>query len=92
MTHIGPKMEKVVVLVRGNPGCSKLWIADQVGPHGSTYYGYRTVNRAIRRGLIHARRLPSGRYELYASPDIGSERYITGEIIGLAFSALKGHQ
>lgn len=61
---IGPKMQQVIEYVRANPGCPKIDAAREVGPNGSLYYGYRTVNRAIARGLIQAKRRPDGRYEL----------------------------
>ncbi len=51
--------------VRENPGCAILPVARRVGPHGSTRYGYSTVHRAIRAGLIRAERR-SGRYVLTA--------------------------
>jgi len=66
-TRIGPRMNEVLEHVKANPGCTKLSAALAVAPHGSTMYGYRTVDRAIRAGLIVAKR-PSvyGKYALYA--------------------------
>jgi len=60
----GPRMQLVADYVSRHPGCAKLPAARYVGPHGSVQYGYRTVDRAIASGLIRARRLPSGRYQL----------------------------
>ena len=48
------KMLQAVEFVRNHPDCPKLWVARAVGPNGSTLYGYRTVNRAIKRNLIKA--------------------------------------
>lgn len=66
MTRIGPKMQDAVLFVRDNPGCAILPVAEYVGPNGSRKYGYETVHRAIRAGLIEAVKLPSGRYSLTA--------------------------
>lgn len=63
--RIGPKMGIAVDYVRNNPGCAILPVARFVGPHASTRYGYATVWRAIRAGLIRAKR-NQGRYELTA--------------------------
>lgn len=64
MKRIGPKMIEVVEYVRVHPGCTKLAPATHVAPRGAVHYGYRTVNRALREGLVVALRLPS-RYRLY---------------------------
>ena len=52
--------------VAAHPGCAILPVARHVGPHGSTNFGYRTVHRAIRAGLIHAERTARGTYSLTA--------------------------
>lgn len=65
-TRIGPRMAEAVEFVRRNPGCAILPVARWVAPHGALCYGYRTVHRAIRAGLIDAEMLPSGRYVLTA--------------------------
>ena len=65
MPRIGPKMAQAADYVARNPGCAKLPVAKRVGPHGSSRYGYRTVNRAIRTGLIIAKRWHNGVYSLY---------------------------
>lgn len=64
-THrIGPRMEQAASYVASHPGCYKVDVAREVGPHGSLRYGYRTVDRAIAAGLIHAQRQPDGTYRL----------------------------
>lgn len=63
--RIGPRMQEAAEFVRENPGCAKLPVAEYVGPYGSRRYGYETVNRAIRAGLIRAERTKSGRYRLF---------------------------
>lgn len=62
-----PRMFEAVEYVRSNPGCPKLHVAEHVGPHGSRKFGYQTVDRAIKAGLIEAERLPSGTYRLTVS-------------------------
>ena len=65
--RIGPMMKAAQDYARHNPGCPKVAIAKFVGPHGSTGYGTRTVERAIAAGLIRAIPSPSGhRYSCYA--------------------------
>ena len=59
----GNKMKAAVEFVRNNPGCTKLAPAEAVGPNGSRRYGYATVDRCIRAGLIVAERL-NNRYAL----------------------------
>ena len=56
---IGPRMADVVYFVKANPRCSMLAAAEYVGPHRSRRFGYRTVHRAIARGLV--RRVPGPR-------------------------------
>jgi hypothetical protein len=51
--------------VAAHPGCAILPVAEYVGPHGSRKYGYATVHRAIKAGLIRATRA-RGRYTLAA--------------------------
>lgn len=51
--RIGPKMRAAVRIVSDEgPAQSKKWVAERVGPHGSLRYGYRTVDRALRAGLL----------------------------------------
>jgi hypothetical protein len=70
---VGPRMAEVVDYVWEHPGCHPARVARQVGPHGSIRYGYRTVDRAIRAGLVASRPDPAhrGRAILLpaASPD-----------------------
>lgn len=65
--RIGPRMAQAVAYVRKHPGCSILPVAERVGPNGSRKFGYRTVHRAIRAGLIRATKDKAGRYCLEAS-------------------------
>lgn len=51
---IGSKMHSVVSFVACNPGLPMLRSARYVGPNGSLKYGYRTVHRAIKAGLVYA--------------------------------------
>jgi hypothetical protein len=59
-----PKMFSAADFVLAHPGCTKLAVAESVGPNASRRYGYAIVNRAIRRGLIKAVVGPRGRYSL----------------------------
>lgn len=67
MKRIGPRMEQAIAIVAANPGCNKLFVAKQVGPNGSTNYGYQTVDRAIAHGLIDCADIP-GMYRLTITP------------------------
>lgn len=64
--RLGPKMMHAVSLVQAHPGCTKLFVAQQVTRRVVT--GYAIVDRAIRAGLIHAE-LTHGRYALYIPED-----------------------
>ena len=55
MNRIGPAMKAATEYVAAHPGCPKLHAAKYVGPHNSTLYGYRAVDRAISAGLIDAK-------------------------------------
>ncbi len=61
---IGARMNEACGIVRFHPGCTKLFVARQIGPNGSTRYGYRAVDRAIKAGLIVATH-QGNRYSLY---------------------------
>ena len=60
---VGPKMRQAIQVVREFPGCTKLHVAELVGPNGSRQYGYRIVDRCIRRGIISAKKV-GGKYAL----------------------------
>lgn len=68
MTRTAPRtrMIQAAEFVRANPGCAILPVAEAVGPNGSRNYGYRTVHRAIRAGMIRAT-ISNGRYSLTAA-------------------------
>lgn len=66
--RIGPRMLAARHFVAENPGCAILPVAVAVGPYGSRQYGYRTVHRAIRAGLISAE-WANGRYRLTTKGD-----------------------
>lgn len=63
--RVGPRMAEALEYVRRNPGTAILPVAEYVGPHGSRAYGYRTVHRCIRAGLIRADKGPRNAYALY---------------------------
>ena len=63
--RIGPKMRLAVQRAASSPYASKNQLAKSVGPHGSQDYGYRIVNRCIKRRLLavdpnHEIATPSG--------------------------------
>jgi hypothetical protein len=67
--RVGPAMREVTAYVAANPGCPKLWPALFCGPHGSTQYGCRAVDRALAAGLITDRSGPGeARYALHVTP------------------------
>ena len=64
--RIGQKMRWAAEYVKAHPGCTKLAVAERVGPNGSRQYGYAIVDRAIGAGLIEDRSEPgSSRYALH---------------------------
>lgn len=67
--RIGPRMRQAVNVLTLMEGASKADLARVVGPRGSLFYGYQTVNRAIKAGLIRAEQDPDhrGRYRLYVA-------------------------
>jgi len=44
---------------------SRMDLAAMVGPNGSLKFGYATVNRAIKAGLLVAAETPAGRRGLF---------------------------
>lgn len=67
-TRIGPKMQEARDYAARWPGCSMHELSKAVGPHGSAGYGWRTVQRALRAGMLTTRQdAPGGRHHLYAS-------------------------
>lgn len=62
--RIGPRMAVAVRYVAEHPGCNMQAVAKHVAPYGTGIkYGYRTVHRAIKAGLILAT-LSKGQYTL----------------------------
>lgn len=54
--QVGPKMHAAVSLVnKRGPMASKNRLAKAVGPNGSQDYGYRIVDRCIRKGLLEVK-------------------------------------
>jgi hypothetical protein len=60
-------MIAAVEFVRRHPGCAKLPVAEHVGPNCSRRYGYQSVDRAIRAGLIRAEKGNGIAYKLYVA-------------------------
>jgi len=50
--QVGPKMHSAVQAAERKVWQSKNELAKAVGPNGSQDYGYRIVDRCIRKGLI----------------------------------------
>lgn len=65
MTRIGPKMRQAAHYVRFHPGCTAYAVAKNVGPHGSTSYGYNIVVRTLAAGLIANSAPPGANSELH---------------------------
>jgi hypothetical protein len=63
MKRIGPRMSQALEFIAATPGCTKMTVARIVGPHGSLAYGYKTVDRCIRAGLVTAE-YANGKYAL----------------------------
>jgi hypothetical protein len=51
-SRIGPCMAEVARLADRPGGIAVIDAAGRVGPHGSLCYGYQSVHRAIRAGLV----------------------------------------
>lgn len=81
--QVGPKMHSAVQAAARKTWQSKKELAEHVGPNGSTDYGYRIVERCIRKGLIsrpdadHPQANPHGLGAVYAT-DKG-ERYLSNQ-------------
>lgn len=62
--RVGPCMSAVQSLVERNPGQNLITYAAHVAPHGALGYGYASVHRAAKAGLIRLETDPShsGRY------------------------------
>lgn len=64
--QVGPKMHSAIDRVHSlGPYASKNELAISVGPHGSSDYGYRIVDRCLSKGLLeldpnHPDATPSG--------------------------------
>lgn len=54
-------MSQALRYIAMHPGCPILPVAEHVGPHGSRNFGYRTVHRLVKAGLVAYVRT-SGRY------------------------------
>lgn len=52
--RIGPRMMAAYEYVKAHPGCTKYEASKAIGPHGSNFYGWRAVNRAIAANMIIA--------------------------------------
>jgi hypothetical protein len=53
--RIGPKTQQATDYVRRNPGATMHEVSKHVGPHGSNFYGWLIVKRALAAGLIEHR-------------------------------------
>lgn len=55
---IGRQMRRAVEIVRNNPGCTKMFVAQRITrcpvPSSNWAYGYSPVDRAIKAGLLRA--------------------------------------
>jgi hypothetical protein len=74
---IGPRMKDVLDIVMVRPGITRRQAAKWVGPHGSETYGYQTVNRAIRAGIVVGRRI-SGQRGIRLFPNYRELSHIVG--------------
>ncbi len=65
MSRIGPRMAQVVAYVDAHPECSLIDAARDVAPERfgriGLSFGYKSVHRAIRAGLVDTRPHPSVR-------------------------------
>ena len=80
---VGPKMHSAVINANRKVWQSKNELAKHVGPNGSQDYGYRIVNRCIRKGLIcrpdaeHEGANPHGQGAIYATEK--GQRYLEAQ-------------
>ena len=63
--RIGPRMRDVAKYVTANPGLTMIHAARYVGPNRSLKYGYATVNRALKAGLIRKEKGPRNYWLLF---------------------------
>ncbi len=50
--RIGCKMKAVESLALATNGIAVIDAARRVGPHGSLCYGYQTIRRAVKAGIV----------------------------------------
>lgn len=74
MSRIGPRMKDVQWFVARNPGRAMMHAAKWVGPNGSLRFGYGTVHRALKAGLVSAKPGPRGSTLLYPADAWNAER------------------
>jgi len=80
---VGPKMHSAVINANRKVWQSKNELAKFVGPNGSSDYGYRIVNRCIRKGLIcrpdseHEKANPHGQGAIHITEK--GERYLEAQ-------------
>ena len=65
--RVGPKMLQAYEYISAHRGCSKYEVSRAVGPHGSTFYGWRIVQRCIEANMITAVRVGHA-WALYPLP------------------------
>jgi hypothetical protein len=87
--QVGPRMHKCVELAASGPVFSdadvypsKNQLAQAVGPNGSQDYGYRIVDRCLRKGLVeldadHPDATPQGRGAVVISEK--GQRYLSNQ-------------
>jgi hypothetical protein len=70
MNRIGPRMRQVAAYVAAHPGCVVFDAALAVAPHGAWHFGYRSVYRAVRAGIVDMKPNPKrkGSGVLYPMP------------------------
>jgi hypothetical protein len=80
--QVGPKMHQCVQYASETVWSSKNQLAQAVGPNGSQDYGYRIVNRCLRKGLVeldagHPDATPNGRGAVVISEK--GQRYLSNQ-------------
>lgn len=73
---IGPRMKQALRILAGEPGGAiraAYPLAKAIGPHGSTQFGYATVQRLVAAGLVrvdphHPDASPTGNGAIILTP------------------------
>ena len=65
--RIGNRGIEALCIINRNPAQPKFFTAIKICPyqkHATVHFGYKVINRLVRKGLVEAKRVHSSRYEV----------------------------